>query len=75
MRTQMVFATISIEGVGAPLLDADWNMIDAMRVGAVAGDRWFVWNLSGSIMAPQETQIAHPQIASHFRYLVSAFMC
>jgi len=52
MRSATVLKSLQVDG-GAPLLDADWNMIDPRRIGAIAGGRWYVWNLEGSLTQPE----------------------
>ena len=50
-----------------PLLQADWSMSNSLKVGAVAGTSWYVWNISQSSL-PLETSPAHNTMATGFRW-------
>ena len=50
-----------------PLLQADWSESNSLKVGAVGGSSWYVWDISKSSL-PVESGPAHSTIATGFKW-------
>uniref|UniRef100_A0A8C5PZC8 Nucleoporin Nup37 n=1 Tax=Leptobrachium leishanense TaxID=445787 RepID=A0A8C5PZC8_9ANUR len=60
-------AVLSLESTQSPLMSADWSLKNTLRVGAVAGNDWIIWEMPHSSY-PQSHKPAHPDKARVFRW-------
>ncbi|XP_043943679.1 nucleoporin Nup37 [Protopterus annectens] len=60
-------AILSVECGQLPLMSADWCLGNTLKVGAVAGNDWIIWDISRS-SCPQEKRPAHFDRARKFRW-------
>ncbi|XP_077450326.1 nucleoporin Nup37 isoform X2 [Stigmatopora argus] len=60
-------AILSLDCGQSPLSAADWCPANTVKVGAVAGGDWIVWDITRSSY-PQEKRPAHRDKAQHFKW-------
>ncbi|XP_031753801.1 nucleoporin Nup37 isoform X2 [Xenopus tropicalis] len=60
-------AILSLESVQVPLMSADWCIRNTLRIGAVAGNDWIIWEMPRSSY-PQDNKPAHADRARLFRW-------
>ncbi|KAM7367248.1 hypothetical protein PAMP_015163 [Pampus punctatissimus] len=60
-------AILSLDCGQSPLMSADWCLTNTIKVGAVAGNDWLIWDITRSSY-PQEKRPAHKDKARLFRW-------
>ncbi|CAL1568433.1 unnamed protein product [Knipowitschia caucasica] len=60
-------AILSLDCGQAPLMSADWCLTNTIKVGAVAGNDWLIWDIASSSY-PQEKRPAHTDKARLFKW-------
>ncbi|XP_026877392.2 nucleoporin Nup37 [Electrophorus electricus] len=60
-------AVLSLDSGGMPLMSADWCLSNTIKVGAVVGSDWLIWDITRSSY-PQEKRPAHLDKARLFRW-------
>ncbi|XP_028672346.1 LOW QUALITY PROTEIN: nucleoporin Nup37 [Erpetoichthys calabaricus] len=60
-------AILSLDCGQTPLMSADWCFGNTIKVGAVAGNDWVIWDITRSSY-PQEKRPAHVDCARSFRW-------
>lgn len=63
-------AILSLESEQMPLMSADWCLRNTLKVGAVAGNDWLLWDMTRSSY-PQDKRPAHVDKARIFRWCKS----
>lgn len=60
-------AILSLDSGQVPLMSADWCLTNTVKVGAVAGNDWVIWDITRSSY-PLEKRPAHFDRGRHFRW-------
>ncbi|KAI3366625.1 hypothetical protein L3Q82_009310 [Scortum barcoo] len=60
-------AILSLDCGQSPLMSADWCLTNTIKVGAVAGNDWLIWDITRSSY-PQEKRPAHIDKARLFKW-------
>ncbi|XP_031687510.1 nucleoporin Nup37 isoform X2 [Oncorhynchus kisutch] len=60
-------AILSLDCGQSPLMSADWCLSNTIKVGAVTGSDWVIWDITRSSY-PQEKRPAHVERAGNFRW-------
>ncbi|KAM9824472.1 nucleoporin Nup37 [Neosynchiropus ocellatus] len=60
-------AILSLDCGQSPLMSADWCLVNTIKVGAVAGNDWLIWDTTRSSY-PQEKRPAHVDKARLFKW-------
>lgn len=60
-------AILSLDCGQSPLMSADWCLTNTIKVGAVAGNDWLIWDITRSSY-PQERRPAHIDKACLFKW-------
>ncbi|KAJ8261999.1 hypothetical protein GJAV_G00160950 [Gymnothorax javanicus] len=60
-------AILSLDSGQSPLMSADWCLTNTIKVGAVAGSDWVIWDITRSSY-PQEKRPVHVDRARLFRW-------
>ncbi|XP_023672670.1 nucleoporin Nup37 [Paramormyrops kingsleyae] len=60
-------AILSLDSGQTPLMSADWCLTNTIKVGAVVGNDWVIWDITRSSY-PQEKRPAHVDKARLFRW-------
>ncbi|XP_038851560.1 nucleoporin Nup37-like isoform X2 [Salvelinus namaycush] len=60
-------AILSLDCGQSPLMSADWCLTNTIKVGAVTGSDWVIWDITRSSY-PQEKRPAHVERAGNFRW-------
>ncbi|MBN3303686.1 nucleoporin Nup37 [Amia ocellicauda] len=60
-------AILSLESGQTPLMSADWCFANTIKVGAVVGNDWIIWDITCSSY-PKEKRAAHVDRARLFRW-------
>ncbi|XP_021177873.1 nucleoporin Nup37 isoform X1 [Fundulus heteroclitus] len=64
-------AILSLDcGHSGPLMSADWCLANTIKVGAVVGNDWLIWDITRSSY-PQEKRPAHKDKARLFRWSIA----
>lgn len=60
-------AILSLDSGQVPLMSADWCLTNTVKVGAVAGNDWVIWDITRSSY-PLEKRPVHVDRGRHFRW-------
>lgn len=59
---------LSLETPGVSIVQADWSMTNSMKVGAVGGANWYLWDISKSSLPYDTKTFCSGGVATRFKW-------